>query len=195
MISNRVPRSLCSIFLGLLLAVTGFAQCSGVSTSAQKRPGAQRLKRVRERIVKNKPTVYISFEHVGERVSPRSGETEDGIWLTLHNNTKWAIIVETSDVPSKELGDADLYYEVLSGEKVVIDARCHVCSVNKLSSRRSLVFSLPREYLMDNDRSIRIRFHYEWEQDETGSTSLEPEHYVSFYSSDILKTRKSGDSQ
>jgi hypothetical protein len=190
MISYRVPRSLCLISLGLLLAVAS-SQRSGVTVFAQDKAGLQRVRSMR--ILSDKPTVYLSFERVGKRAPLLNGESESGIWLSLHNNTKWAIIVEMSDVPSKEYGDVELYYEVLSGEKTIIDAKCHVCSVNKLSSGRSLVFSLPREYLMDNDRSIRIRFHYEWEQDETGSTSLEPEHYVLFYSSDIPKTRKSSD--
>ena len=140
------------------------------------------------RIVSDKPTVYISLERVGKREPLRNGESENGIWLSLHNNTKWGIILEMNDVPSKKYGDVELFYEVLSGENMVIDLRCHVCSVDKVAPGRSLAFSLPREYLVDKDRSIRIGFNYEWEQDNTGSTTLEPEHHVYFYSSQLPKS-------
>jgi hypothetical protein len=40
---------------------------------------------------KDKPGVYLSFERAGERKSLYAGETSQGIWLRLHNNTKWAI--------------------------------------------------------------------------------------------------------
>jgi len=129
----------------------------------------------------------MSFERDGKRVPLLNGESENGIWLRLHNNTTWAIILQMNDVPSKKYGDVDLFYEVLSGASVVVDLRCHVCSVNKVAPGRSLAFSLPREYLMGKERSIRIGFNYEWEQDKTGSTTLEPEHYVYFYSSQLPK--------
>jgi hypothetical protein len=42
-------------------------------------------------LVKDKPTVYLSFERVGERKPIHPSESNQGIWLRLHNNTKWAI--------------------------------------------------------------------------------------------------------
>ncbi|MFN2533338.1 MAG: hypothetical protein ABR555_18805 [Pyrinomonadaceae bacterium] len=39
----------------------------------------------------DKPGVYLSFERDGERKSLYAGESNQGIWLRMHNNTKWAI--------------------------------------------------------------------------------------------------------
>jgi len=136
------------------------------------------------KLLEDKPTIYITFERVGKRAPLRNGESDEGIWLRLRNNTRWAIILEMNDVPTEEYGDAVLFYEVLSDDKVVIDARCHVCSLSKLPSDHSLVFSLPREYL-SKGLTLRIRFNYEWEANKNGSTSLEPQHFVEFSSSSL----------
>jgi hypothetical protein len=42
-------------------------------------------------LVSNRPSVYISFEHLGERQATRSGEPARRVWLAVHNNTRWAI--------------------------------------------------------------------------------------------------------
>ncbi|MEP7272215.1 MAG: hypothetical protein ABI882_11990 [Acidobacteriota bacterium] len=47
------------------------------------------------RISKDKPTVYITFEHAGPREGVYASESGQGIWLRLHNNTKWAISFST----------------------------------------------------------------------------------------------------
>ena len=138
------------------------------------------------RIMKEKPTVYISFDHAGKREPLLKGESDQGIWLRLHNNTRWAIRLQMNGVP-RQYGDANLFYEVLSENEVVVDMGCHVCSSNKLPPGKSILFSIPREYL-NKDLAIRISFSYEWEEDERGSTSLEPQHYVYFYSSALPKT-------
>lgn len=143
------------------------------------------------RIIKEKPTVYIAFDHAAKREPLLNGESNQGIWLRLHNNTRWAIRLQMNDIP-RQYGDANLFYEVLSENKVVIDMGCHVCSSNKLPPGKSILFSIPREYL-NKDLAIRISFSYEWEEDERDSTSLEPEHYVYFYSSELPKTLESPD--
>lgn len=158
------------------------AQSSTVIASTGTRTQARQQRGVR--VIKDKPTVYISFERVGKRAPLRNGESDEGVWLRVHNNTRWPIFLDMNDVPSERYGDAVLFYEVLSDEKVVIDARCHVCSVSKLPPGKSIVFSLARNYLAEGD-AIRISFNYEWEADENGSTSLEPQHYIYFYSSDL----------
>jgi len=38
-----------------------------------------------------KPTVYLTFERAGNREPVHTSESRLGIWLRLHNNTKWAI--------------------------------------------------------------------------------------------------------
>lgn len=136
------------------------------------------------RNVKDKPTVYISFERTGKREPLLNGEGDEGIWLRLHNNTRWSIKLDMNDVPSEEYGDADLFYEVVADEKVVVDMRCHVCSSDRVPPGESLLFSVPQEHLAKG-RAIRIRFTYEWEEDENRSTSGEPQHHVSFYSSKL----------
>lgn len=159
----------------------------GSAIALWQRDGKRRAER-NIRIVKDRPTVYVSFDHAGKREPLRNGESENGIWLRLHNNTRWAIRLDMGDAP-KEYGDAVLFYEVLSGEKVIVDMRCHVCSTNKLPPGKSILFSLPREYL-DEGRAIRIGFSYEWEEDESRSTSLEPQHYVYFYSYNLPRDLK-----
>ena len=42
-------------------------------------------------IENNRPTVYITFEREGKREPIYTSESNQGIWLRLHNNTKWAI--------------------------------------------------------------------------------------------------------
>ena len=39
----------------------------------------------------DKPTVYLTFEREGNREPVHASESNRGIWLRLHNNTKWAI--------------------------------------------------------------------------------------------------------
>jgi hypothetical protein len=43
------------------------------------------------RLSKDKPTIYITFERAGERQPLLANESNQGIWLRLHNNTRWAI--------------------------------------------------------------------------------------------------------
>jgi hypothetical protein len=151
---------------------------------SQQKNGRTEAKGIR--IIKEKPTVYIRFDHAGKREPLLNGESNEGVWLRLHNNTRWAIRLEMNGIP-REYGDANLFYQVISENKVVVDMGCHVCSSNKLPSGKSILFSVPREYLQE-DRAIRISFSYEWEEDERGSTSLEPQHYIYFYSSELPKT-------
>jgi len=40
---------------------------------------------------KDRPTVYLIFEREGKREPVHASESNQGIWLRLHNNTKWAI--------------------------------------------------------------------------------------------------------
>jgi len=135
------------------------------------------------RIKKDLPTVYITFSHAGSREPLRAGESDQGIWLRLHNNTRWSIILEMNDVP-KEYGDAGLFYDVISEKKVIREGLCHVCSYNGLGRGRSLLFSVPREYLA-NARVIRVSFNYGWEDPNDAFAGREPQHFVYFTSSNL----------
>jgi hypothetical protein len=116
----------------------------------------------------------------------RAGESDQGVWLRLHNNTRWPIVIEMNSVPS-EYGDAGLFYDVVSDSKVILEGQCHVCSSNKLSPGRSLLFSLPREDLVKGG-AIRINFSYGWENPDDVFAGREPEHYVYFYASKLPQT-------
>jgi hypothetical protein len=39
----------------------------------------------------DKPTIYLTFEREGKRERVHANESNRGVWLRLHNNTKWAI--------------------------------------------------------------------------------------------------------
>ena len=63
------------------------------------------------RIQKDKPTVYITFERTGVRAPLRAYESNEGIWMRLHNNTRWDINFAAFGVP-RENGDIGMFYEV-----------------------------------------------------------------------------------
>jgi hypothetical protein len=136
------------------------------------------------RIREDKPTVYIEFDHSGNREPLFASESNKGIWLRLHNNTKWPIVLDMHGVPSAVYGDASLIYDVLANRQVIIEGSCHACSFNSLGSGRSLLFSIPTEYL-SKGHALRIKFSYGWEGSNKVAGGLEPEHYVYFYSSQL----------
>jgi hypothetical protein len=46
------------------------------------------------RISKLHPTVYLTFERTGKREPEYSEESDKGIWLRLHNNTRWPLLLD-----------------------------------------------------------------------------------------------------
>lgn len=80
-----------------------------VSIDAQQKRVAR--KGADMRLVKDKPSVYISFERFGEREPLEPGESREGLWLRFHNNTKWPIFLRAFGVP-KKLGEVGMYYEI-----------------------------------------------------------------------------------
>ncbi|HKP83800.1 MAG TPA: hypothetical protein VJT69_17425 [Pyrinomonadaceae bacterium] len=132
------------------------------------------------RIMKDKPSVYITFERVGQLKAPDPGDEKERVWLRLHNNTRWPIMLDMSAVPSGEYGDAGLFYEeVLKGE-VTFRMQCHVCTLNSLGPGKSLLFSIPQAGLA-KERAIRVRFSYSWEDQNDVAGGRETEHYVYFH--------------
>lgn len=148
----------------------------------QKRPRRQAEVRIR----KDQPGVYLTFERVGKVEIPEIGEGDKRVWLRFHNNTRWPIMLDMSGVPSKEYGDAELYYDVLSGQELIFHGECHVCSNNALGPGKSFVFSVPSGDLTA-ERSIRVRFSYGWENWSDVAGRREAVHYVSFYASNLPK--------
>ena len=135
---------------------------------------------------KNQPSVYLTFERAGKTKLLEVGEGYERVWLRLHNNTRWPIILNMSAAPSKEYGDAKLYHDVMAGLDLVFHGECHVCSFNGLGPGKSLVFSVPSGDLAEG-RSIRVAFSYGWEDQNDSNAGREAMHYVLFDSSSLPK--------
>jgi len=166
--------------LVLCIAAPGFQ-------AQQKRPRRQAEVRIR----KDQPGVYLTFERSGKVKIPEIGEGYERVWLRFHNNTRWPIILDMSEVPAKEYGDAELYYDVLSGRELIFHGECHVCSFNGLGPSKSFVFSVPRGDLAEG-RSIRVAFSYGWEDQNDTNAGREAVHYVYFDASKLPKNTLRG---
>ncbi len=68
-----------TIFLSALL-MTSYPQQTQIAVSKDK-----------VSLTNDMPTVYLTFEREGKREPVHVSESNQGIWLRLHNNTKWAI--------------------------------------------------------------------------------------------------------
>ena len=154
-----------------------------IGIQAQNRVGAQG----NVRIMKDKPGVYVDFERVGQLKLPDPGDEKDRVWLRLHNNTRWPLMLDMSAVPSAAYGDAELFYDVLTDGEMISRGRCHVCTHNALGPGKSLVFSIPRGDLTEG-RAIRVSFSYGWEDWNDVSGGREAVHYVYFYASQLPKS-------
>jgi hypothetical protein len=158
------------------------------------------------RLTKEEPSVYITFERVGKREPLEDGESNEGIWLRLHNNTRWAIIFPKFGIP-KALDEVGMYYDIETiqkeesfsdtlenGEKEKQEKEVpepplgyklfHASTTMKLLPGRSIVFSVPHEHLAKN-LALRINFSYEWEDTTDVFVGREVKHYVYFYSSKL----------
>ncbi len=166
--------------LCFVLAVTVHAQ-GQVGTSGKVRPN------------KDKPPVYVTYERSGVRIPLNEGESKNGYWLRLHNNTKWKLILRVNGVPNPSYGDAILFYQVdrIRGSGFTpVGYSSHVASIIKLKAGSSILFSLPQEHLAEG-LAIRLRYNYEWEMREEGSSpASEPAHTVTFSSSDLPRARR-----
>jgi hypothetical protein len=141
------------------------------------------------RLVNDKPTVYVSFVRSGPRRPLENWESDQGVWLRIHNNTKWNLVFNAGGVPDPSYGDAVMFYRIkrIEGEgDVPVGYQRHVSSVIQLQSGRSLEFSVPREHLVQG-LAIDIAFNYEWElnKERTLVRESEPRHYVTFESSSV----------
>lgn len=65
--------------------------CSLVLTAFPQQQRMQGASNEDVKISKDKPTVYLTFERAGERKPLFASESNQGVWLRLHNNTRWAI--------------------------------------------------------------------------------------------------------
>jgi len=163
------------------------------------------------RLAKDKPSVFITFERNGKRKPLETGESDQGIWLRLHNNTRWGISFCGFGV-SEEYGEVGIYYDVeevpfeesggsysLPSEKETLDKKekpetptgygsAHLCALTRLPPGKSTVFSVPREHLAEN-LAIKVAFNYGWEVSEDIISGLEPQHSVYFYATNLPSER------
>jgi len=63
------------------------------------------------RVSKNHPTVYISFVKAGQAEPLHTGESNERIWLKLHNNTRWKLRLALDGYPGKAYG-VEIFYSV-----------------------------------------------------------------------------------
>jgi hypothetical protein len=180
-------RRLISFFIIVVIVTVSFV-------SAQTRKPNMPSSEVR--LSMDKPSVYISYERSGKREPLHVGESDEGIWLRLHNNTKWKIKFPVSGAPETH-GDVGMFYtlEVVSelpDEVVDIpkgDELGHVYSPFEVRSGESVLFSVPREHL-PKGIVLRVKFSYEWENQDDVSAGREVEHTVSYYASNLPQLKK-----
>ena len=135
-----------------------------------------------------KPGVYISFLRVGKIEPLETGVSDKYLWFRITNNTRWAIWLQMSGVP-KAYGDASLYFTIVEskGGKIRIDSRCHVCSVNPVGPGRSVVFSIPGDYVT-LDTFLRLNYSFAWERDNENEDGSSSTHAVEFDFHHLPKT-------
>lgn len=193
-----MTKTLMLILLLLCLSTVGYAQHS-----------KPRRVKTEVRLSRNKPTVYITFERAGKREPLEAGESDEGIWLRLHNNTRWTITFPAFGVP-ETLGEVGMFYEVeairnietyrdapKSGEsqrqeqaaqETPVGYRLgHVSSTVQLPPGDSIVFSVPREHL-NKGLALHLSFSYEWQNQDDVFAGRDPRTYVYFYSSALPQT-------
>jgi len=147
----------------------------------------------------SKPGVYVTFLRVGRRDPVRIDESKRGVFLRLHNNTRWVLLLHMSGVPRRN-GEAGLFYDVVedpSGyppSQLPIRVNFHVSSVNPIRSGTTIDFSVPEEHIREG-LGVQIEFNYEWEATErTGIPRPdEPRHVVTFYHSQLPETMRRGE--
>lgn len=174
------------------LIISFIATVSFVSAQTRKpnRPSSE------VRLSRDKPSVYISYERSGKREPLHASESDEGIWLRLHNNTKWTIKFPVFGATEAH-GDVGMFYilEVVSelpDEVVDIpkgEELGHVYSPFELRSGESVLFSVPREHL-PKGIALRVKFSYEWEDPDTVFGGGEVEHTVSYYASKLPQLKK-----
>lgn len=151
----------------------------------------------RGRLVRNAPSVYISYTRSGTRKQLQTGESERRVWLRLHNNTKWRIVIPVFDVPP-EWGELGIFYDIeandqqgIAFQKGVPKGRpvADVYSTVRLGAGKSVLFSVPTEHLVKG-LNLRIRFSYEWENQDDVFAGREASHFVYFRSSTIPQSEE-----
>jgi hypothetical protein len=107
------------------------------------------------RLSKDKPTIYITFERAGERRPLFANESNQGVWLRLHNNTRWAINFCT---PSFYIGEkvAPLH---LSDGKAVLGLRdgIEIDMCHEVEAVKSYESGMTPDGAMFKGRPVKVR--------------------------------------
>lgn len=154
-------------FISTFLAILLISICCFGQTTKRKNISKYKVKA-------SQPSIYITFIKKEKRLNADSDE-EDLIWLKLYNNTKWEIALQASGGFGKT--DATLYYSVLDQDQKLIRGNfCHICSIIRISSGRSILFGVWASELKGSSY-IKIRYTNEWEDFFNNS---EPTHSIYF---------------
>lgn len=143
------------------------------------------------KLIKDKPSVFITFERKGKQAPIFEGENKNRIWLKLHNNTKLKIFLSEFSV-DKEYGDVGLYYDVeqvyyFEDKSIKVPlgyGGADVCNVFTLLSGKAASFSIPEEHL-GKGLAIRTKFYYGWTGDWKEDIYEGTTHIVSFGNSEL----------
>ena len=114
------------------------------------------------KLIPEKPSVYITFVKTGPRKPLHVEEGEEGIWLRIHDNTRWKIFI-LAEGAYPGYGDFSPYYEVESTSESKTDIPIgnrpvHIVSSADLASGQSAVSLRQKCLTMDNDINARPSF-------------------------------------
>lgn len=130
------------------------------------------------RLNKSLPSIYLTFERKEEEKGKVDNEKKTFVWLRLHNNTRWRILLDMSG--GVKPNEISLFYEILDENDAIIEEEiCTVCSFNWLKSGKTIPFKIPIEFFKDS-KAMRISYNYEWEDSPYSMRGQEPTHYVYF---------------
>jgi hypothetical protein len=130
-------------------------------------------------------SVYITYVKKGVRKPRYSNESNQGVWLRLHNNTRWSIRFcggafekeNNAHAVNHNVGVLEAWKNKIKDSAIPKGYYAHVCMMQVLESGKSLDFSIPSEHLGEG-LMINLPFQYEWEK----VSSSEPTHLVFYYS-------------
>jgi len=149
------------------------------------------------RLNQKKPSVFITFERYGERFPTREDENAEGIWLRIHNNSRWKIYLKSYGADNED-DEYQVSYEIqkipgLEWKTKGIDPPIgyritNAARVRAIESGKSILFNVPKENLADG-LSVLVNFSYEWELlgESAGDNSIK--HQAPFWSTDLLASK------
>jgi hypothetical protein len=154
----------------------------------------QKTRRAASLVDESKPAVFVSFLRLTDLAPLQTGYGRAHLLFRITNNTRWPIVLDMSGVPTKQYGDASLYYLIADARdgKMRIKNLCHVCSFNDVGSGRSLTFVIPRDYA-SRDSVIQIAYSFAWERHRENGLGSVSTHAVEYYFNNLPKSVLSGE--